>query len=218
MTRGSDSFTRARRRAFPQELPVAASVARGWQASAVRGTAETLRPRDLDESPVWEFTLGERMVLPNEGSVRPVASSKARAGTGVYLVRSTFVFADGTTATGYCVPRSAPPPHPDNPRLNLGYLAPAVLTEAGPVTFWSVAREQPDLTRLEEQYAPLGRTAGEVFPLSFAADVEVGDDEVAAGTLTGFYCLVHLSHGGRRFELYEMLDAERVTSVPLIYA
>ena len=88
---------------------MAASGARRWQASVVRGTAETLRPRDLDESPVWEFTLGERMVLPNEGSVRPVASSKARDGTGVYLVRSTFVFAEGTTAIGYCVPRSAPP-------------------------------------------------------------------------------------------------------------
>jgi hypothetical protein len=201
----------------PCRVALAASAARRWQGSAVRRTAETLRPRDLDESPVWEFTLGERTVLPNEGSVRPVASSKARDGTGVYLVRSTFVLADGTRATGYCTPRSAPAHHPDNPHLNFGYLAPAVLTEAGPVTFWSVAREQPDLTRLDEQYTRLGRTADEVFPLSFAADVEVGDDEVAAGTLTGFYCLVHLSHAGRRFELFEMLDATRVTNVPLIY-
>jgi hypothetical protein len=56
-----------------------------------------------------------------------------------------------------------------------------------------------------------------VFPLSFAADVDVADDEVAAGTLTGFYCLVHLTRAGRPFELYEMLDADRVTNIPLIY-
>jgi hypothetical protein len=171
----------------------------------------------LEVSPVWEFTLAERTVLSNEGGVLPVASSMAREGVGVYLVRSSFVFADGTTATGYCTPHSEPLPHPGDSHLDLGYLAPAVLTDAGPVTFWSVAEEEPDLARLDEQYARLARTADEVFPLSFAADVDVGDDEVAAGTLTGFYCLVHLARAGCPFELYEMLDADRVTNIPLIY-
>jgi hypothetical protein len=112
---------------------------------------------------VWEFTLAERTVLPNHGGVRPVASSMACEGMGVYLVRSSFVFADGTTATGYCSPYSEPPPHPGDSHLNLGYLAPAVLTDAGPVTFWSVAEEEPDLARLDEQYARLARTADGCF-------------------------------------------------------
>jgi hypothetical protein len=159
---------------------------------------QELTPADLANIPVWEFTLREKTTGPNEGEVRgrlDLAANPPVASVNGLAVRSTFVLANGRTMTGVCDPTVA------GYEDWLGYVQPTIVTDEGQVHFWRLG--MPTAEQLARDYRLLGSEALGVFPVSFASDVPVADDQVASGTLEGFGYIeerVTNIRGSRRFE------------------
>jgi len=152
-----------------------------------------LRDDDLRAFPVWEVAEGRRTDIAGEkvtAVARPGRVS-SREGSGLFAVRCTFSLANGQKKTGFCVPS------PDGPDI-LGYLRPTVCTATGQVPFWFVEPRARSMTaaaasvHLDVLYAALDLRADEVFPASFAADVEVDELDVASGVLEGFTLIAYL--------------------------
>jgi hypothetical protein len=134
------------------------------------------------QTPIWEFTLREKFAAPNEGRLRPrpdLAVHDHTVGNNVFTVRAAFQLADGSHATGICSPVGGV-----DVADALVYLQPAILTALGQVHFWLT--EEPTRTYLDEMYARLGRSADDVFPLRFHADVPLSAGEIGEGLLNGF--------------------------------
>jgi hypothetical protein len=122
-------------------------------------------------------------------------------GSGIFLVKTRFVLADASVWTGYCVPS---PQSEDENEDVLGYVLPAICTDAGQVPFWFVrdltsADQVDQVVDVAHLYAMLGRpSAKEVFPASFASDVPIDEADVASGTIDGFTVMGFVK-GERRF-------------------
>ena len=132
----------------------------------------------------------EKAVGPNEGSVRPrpdLRRHDSAVGTGAFVVKTNFALADGSAFIGYCSPVSAEVPA----EHVLGYLAPAIVTDAGQVPFWFAADEGPRPEDVLPYYATLEREVDHVFPVSFEVAVPVADDEVTNGVIEAFWFLVY---------------------------
>lgn len=159
-----------------------------------------LTPADLEACPIWEFTGVEKATRPNEGQVRPrpdLELDDSQVEFELVAVRTKFHLADGTTLPGYCVPTSR---LPEDPHF-LGYLQPAIVSDAGHVPFWLSLDQPPRRQDIDAYYGILGRGADGVFPVAFEVDVPVAADEVTSGVIRGFSGLVYDGSTFAEFEL-----------------
>jgi hypothetical protein len=148
-------------------------------------------PSDLAACAVWQLTLRERAVGPNQGHVRPrpeLERYDESADAGVYAVRTYFQLACDDVLIGYSTPISEPTEPQDH---RLGYVAPAITTERGQVPFWHVVEAEPTPADYEGAYARLGRIAREVFPVKWRTDVANVDGTHYQGRIDAFHFLVY---------------------------
>src|SRR5262245_10522241 len=148
----------------------------------IRKQSYALRAIDFERFPVWEFALDEEgREGQDEATVRPYRRrGRLDPRSGMFVVRATFQFADGSSGTGYLTP-------PVQGNRSLGTLQPIVLTPRGQVGFWCGAM-RPKRADLDRLYRRLRRRASEVFPCRFRSDVPLRGGAVE-GTLAGFLYL-----------------------------
>lgn len=149
-----------------------------------------LGPADLETCGVWEFTLREKAVGPNEGQVRPrpeVTQFDTSTGTGVFAVRTVFELKSGGRFLGYCTPVEADV----RAEHRLGYLAPAIVTDAGQVPFWYVVHHEPGDEAVARAYHLLGGGADEVFPVKWVTDIPAAGGAYYDGDIEAFHFLVY---------------------------
>ena len=144
----------------------------------IRRQVYELTLSDIRAEPIWEHALDEEGVEgQDEATVRPRADLRvADPREGMLIARSSFEAADGTRYTGYVYPSQDQDP---------GLLQPTIVTDDGQVDFWLGAHDAIGPDDLRPLYALLGKTAEELFPLTYRADVPTGDVPVA-GTIRGF--------------------------------
>jgi hypothetical protein len=147
-----------------------------------------LTAADLAQYPVWEYALDEET---NEGqdsrTVRPYTMLvPLDPRQSRFIVRATFHLADGTKMTGYIKPIILDEIGLMKPLVPID-MHPIIVTERERVTFWYAA-SKPDRDEIEQNYVRLNKGPSEVFPIKFAADIEVVDS-ITEGSLEGFlYC------------------------------
>ena len=148
----------------------------------VRRQVYELTLDDLDNFPVWEFSLDEKdEKSQDESTVRPyTAPGPLDPADRMFIVRAAFTLADGSKTKGYVTP----PARGDD---GLGILQPIIVTERGQVRFWC-GTAVPDSKRLARCYEVLGKEAGRVFPLRFESAVELVGGPVR-GSVPGFLIL-----------------------------
>jgi hypothetical protein len=141
-----------------------------------------LTPNDFVRAAAWEFALDEEGEEgQDEATVRPIESDiSVDSLDGGFIVKARFTLADGTAMCGYLTPGV-----PGN--LDLGYVQPAIVTESGQVSFWCGIVE-PSKKYLDLSYEILGKTPGQVFPLTFSSDVPLTEGPIT-GTVPGFIVL-----------------------------
>lgn len=148
----------------------------------VRKQVHELKPADLEQAPVWEFALDEEGEGDqDEATVHPVAATRAvNPSEGLFIVGAVFTLADGTKMSGYLTPGV-------QGELDLGTVHPTIVTDEGQISFWrGVAQLGAD--HLARYYSMLGKKAHDVFPLTFASDVEIIGGPVS-GVVPGFLVL-----------------------------
>ena len=147
----------------------------------IRKQVYELTTEDLTSHPVWEFALDEEGEEgQDEATVRPRQTSAALdPSDGMYIVRARFTLADGTTLTGYITPCANP--------ADLGTVQPQIVTTNGQVGFWFGLAP----TDIQQCYAKLGKTSQQVFPIAFAADIEISGGRFT-GTIPAFLKLKDL--------------------------
>jgi hypothetical protein len=167
--------------------PVKAGDASGdlRQDALVRRQVYELTLDDLNQFPVWEFRLGEEGTAGEAGrdecTVRPHTASGALDPVDrMFVVRTVFTLADGSSLKGYCTP----PLRGDN---SIGALQPIIVTDRGQVRLWC-GTAAPDSKRLAHSYELLGKDAGRVFPVRFESDVKLVGGPVT-GSVPGFLVL-----------------------------
>jgi hypothetical protein len=147
-----------------------------------------LTPEDLMEFPVWEYTLDEEGIEgQDERTVRPyLKSSPIYYGETYFIVRATFLLADGSQEIGYIKP------------INLEAtgiftsvapvdMSPIVVTDEGRVYFW-YGKSKPTADVILKSYRLLKREPSQIFPINFSSDVEILNG-ITKGTIEGFlYC------------------------------
>jgi hypothetical protein len=149
----------------------------------IRKQVYELRTEDLNLHAIWEFALDEEGEEgQNEATVRPFEpEGSLDPSNGMFVVRARFVLADGTQMRGYLTP-------PVQGDSDLGTLQPAIVTDAGQVTFW-YGTLVPEPAQVAATYACLGKSLlTEVFPVRFQSDVDLIGGPVA-GELPGFLVL-----------------------------
>jgi hypothetical protein len=129
------------------------------EAATIRKQVTDLRPDDLARFPIWEFALDEEGEEgQDEETVKPRPDlTRADPALSIFVVRAEFVAADGTRFHGYVSP------HEDT---RLSYTQPTIVTADGQVRFW-FGGVPPRPGRLESSYRTLGKTAAELFPVSY---------------------------------------------------
>jgi hypothetical protein len=153
------------------------------RSDSIRKQVYELRPEDLDRHAVWEFALDEEGEDgQDEATVRPhEPDGSLDPSDGMFVVRARIVLADGTQMHGYLTP-------PVQGDSDLGTLQPAIVTDAGQVTFWC-GTLAPEPAQVAATYARLGKSLpSEVFPVKFQSDVDLVGGPVA-GELPGFLVL-----------------------------
>lgn len=133
-------------------------------AERIRKQSYELRPDDLAQFPIWEFALDEESEAgQDEATVRPRPDlTVADPGEGMLIARAEFVARDGSRYQGYVSPS-------DEEAFSL--VQPTIVTDAGQVSFWYGAFP-PKPNALEADYELLGKTAEQLFPVTFRALVE----------------------------------------------
>lgn len=145
----------------------------------IRKQSSELTLSDLAEHPVWEFALDEEGEEgQDETTVRPYSfTPPLDARDGMFVVKAAFVLADGTRMSG-CVFASVPED------ASIGDMDPTILTSDSAVSFW-FGVQAPTAQKIAASYRVLGKTADEVFPLVFNAEVPVVKG-TAGGVIEGF--------------------------------
>jgi hypothetical protein len=143
----------------------------------MRKQVHELTPGDLAAFPIWEHALDEEGEADqDEATVKPRPGlGSADPGEGMLVVRAELVAADGTRYDGYVYPSFED---------SLPSVQPHVVTDAGRVGFW-LGAFPPREGRIERSYALLGKTAEQLFPLTYRAVVE-HEGARLEGTITGF--------------------------------
>ena len=148
----------------------------------IRKQVYELTATDLNEFPVWEFALDEEGVVgQDEATVRPhETSGTLDPSDGMYIVRASFLLADGTKAQGYLIPSV----QGDN---YLGTLQPIIVTATGQIGLWCGMRS-PSYDELMQKYRLLGKEANHVFPVQLKSEIDLVDGPVR-GSVAGFVML-----------------------------
>ncbi len=144
---------------------------------------------DLLQFPVWEFALDEEADEgQDESTVRPYKSKRpVDPRSGMFAVKALFALADGSTKIGFLTP-------PADGINDISVVQPVIVTEHGQVMFWYGAFA-PGTHVLTEYYRRLGKTALEVFPITFRTEVSMLGGPIE-GTISAF---VHFHYNGERF-------------------
>jgi hypothetical protein len=159
----------------------------GRPMKEIRKQVFELTPKDLRDCAVWEFALDEEGVEgQDEATVRPVSTTGALdPAAGMFIVRASFLLADGTRMSGYLTPGVAGD-------RGLGTVQPVIVGETGQVGFW-MGTIRPQRSDLEKWYRELGKSAGQLFPLEFRSEVTLVGGPVV-GSVPGFLVLKDI-HG-----------------------
>ncbi len=152
----------------------------------IRKQVYELTPADLERFPIWEYALDEEGEEgQDEATVRPFAADgELEAADGPFMVRAAFRLADGTAMSGYLTPSA-------HAQVDLGMIQPVIVTERGQVAFWCGVIK-PDASHLAECYSILGKAANEIFPVSFASQIDHAKEPVV-GMVPGFLVLEDVS-------------------------
>ena len=101
---------------------------------------------------------------------------------GIFLVRASFLTADGTRLSGFVTPT----PEDSSGDAALGTIQPQMFLPSGErVAFWLGMFGKPTKAA-EALYAALRKTAADVFPVQFVADALLARRTVS-GAVEGFY-------------------------------
>lgn len=129
---------------------------------AIRKQLPELRPSDLERFPIWEQTLDEEgFPGQDEETVKPRFDlAEANPSEGMFIVRAEFIAHDGSRFDGYV-----------SPQLDSTFnVQPTLVTEYGQVNLW-YGSFVPKAEQLDKDYALLGKTSDELFPVRFRAVV-----------------------------------------------
>jgi hypothetical protein len=155
----------------------------------VRKQVNELSTSDLLRFPVWEFALDEEGVDgQDETTVRPYQyTGDLDPSWGTFIVRASFVLADGTRMQGYLTP-----PHPRD--RGLGGIHPVITCPQGQILFWR-GMMKPMPQEISGSYRGLGKASpAEVFPIRVASEVSIVGGPVR-GEIPGFLVLEDFSTG-----------------------
>lgn len=150
----------------------------------VRKYVHELTLADLERCPVWEFALDELGETVGGHSVdeetvkpRPELEEVSPA-DGIFVVRTRFTTADGSTFYGYSTPREVP---------DLARTQPVIISKTRGIAFWygGVAPTDEDV---QESYRALGKTSDGLFPLKYQMLVSV-ENSVSGREIKAFLYL-----------------------------
>jgi len=155
-----------------------------------------LRPEDFEKHPIWvhchvidynEPWYGET----NEETFRPwLKGGPVDPRETMFLVAASLRLADGTELPGFITPQN---PAENKGEPDLGIIQPQVFLPSGKrVAFWFGIMTPRD-DHIAGVYAALGKTAAEVFPVSFAAKEGLATG-ITSGSIPGF-CSRRLGKG-----------------------
>lgn len=143
---------------------------------------------DLMKYSAWKYALDEEGVeSQDERTVRPYhAPAPLDLSKAYFLVRASFVLADGTSYKGYIKPKPLD-------RVDTGnFLSVIVPYDLSPIIVlgkehihFQYGIEKPDPEEIQRIYSLFPKKSHEVFPIKFSSDVEVLDS-VHEGKLDGF--------------------------------
>jgi hypothetical protein len=153
-----------------------------------------LKADDFTRHPVWvqchvldydEPWYGDT----NEETFRPwVESLPASPSDGMLLVRSAFIFADGTELTGFITPAFRKGKVRES---DFGTVQPHIFLSSGKtVSLWSGIQALPDEVK-GAFYEMIGKGPADVFPIQFRADAGLTSGR-QEGTIRGFYSIKRL--------------------------
>jgi hypothetical protein len=149
----------------------------------IRKQVYELSVDDFTRFPIWEFALDEEGEEgQDEATVRPYQpNGPLNPSDGMFVVRTQFQLADGTSMPGYLTP-------PVQGDSSVGTLQPIVITEKGQVVFWCGSLA-PSAVEINASYKRLGKSsATEVFPLKFESAIPIEGGAIR-GELQGFLVL-----------------------------
>jgi hypothetical protein len=143
---------------------------------------------DLMKYSTWEYALDEEEVEgQDERTVRPyLAPAPLDLSNAYFLVRASFVLADGTSYKGYIKPKPVD-------RVDAGNFMPVIVPyDLSPIIVlgkdhihFQYGPEKPDPEEMQRVYSLFSKKSYEVFPIKFSSDVEILDS-VHEGKLDGF--------------------------------
>lgn len=172
--------------------------------------AYDLSPIDLHKYPVWEYLL-EDIGLPNqdERTVRPYLSSQPDPSQAMLIVRTTFHLANGKKLMGFIKPVLLKV-HPlwGEPIIPIDHF-PVVVTDKGQVVFHYGTRK-PNEKEKAHDYMLLGYTSQEVFPITYASDIEIKGC-ILGGVINGFTYFDENQKGFKRIIRLKSSDIRVVT-------
>lgn len=133
-------------------------------AERIRKQSYDLRPNDFVQFPILEYALDEEGEAgQDEATVKPRPDrTVADPAEGMLIARAEFVARDGSRYQGYVSPSE---------EEGFGFVQPTMVTDAGQVSFWYGAFP-PTPSALEADYELLGKTAEQLFLVTFRALVE----------------------------------------------
>lgn len=152
---------------------------------AVRKQLPDLRASDLERFPVWEQALDEEgFPGQDEETVKPRPDLvEVNPSEGSFIVRAEFIARDGSRFDGYAWPQ-----------LDSAFsVQPTLVTENGQVNLW-YGSFVPEAQRLDKEYALLGKTRNELFPIRFRSVVPVRGVRLE-GEVPGFMYLTDWQSG-----------------------
>ena len=144
-----------------------------------------LRLDDLLRFPAWEYALDEETVDgQDERTVRPYeVEPPLNPESAYFIVRATYVLADGTTMKGLVKPVELRKQGGLSTALPYD-LHPTLVTNEWQMHF-CYGTKKPSTTTQAENYRLLGKQADEVFPITIQSDIKVAD-RITEGTVEGF--------------------------------
>jgi hypothetical protein len=163
-----------------------------------------LTTRDLKDAPVWRYEGGDGPAAV----VSPARHARlSQSDDEIYLAATEFELFDGTSLTGFCFPADD---------SGLDYLQPAIVTDAGHVSFWFDRPVTP--AELDRQWQRLGKSEAEILPATFRCLVPV-DGRTVSGRIARVETAAELSPAGPEppaLEVSSPAASERVpTARPL---
>jgi hypothetical protein len=154
---------------------------------ALRKQVSELTSSDLERYPVWEFALDEEGEEgQDEETVKPRPDLReVDPGAGTFVVKTRFHAREGTPFRGYLTVSG-------RRKHDLGDAQPVIVDGPKQILFWFGIVE-PTRSQVDESYTLIGKSAEELFPLSFEPEVPIRGARLPL-TIPGF---LYLTANGR---------------------